>query len=227
MDLEDLKADWARRDVALAAAIRLNSGLVREALAQQRIDRVREAGAMRGFALASWMVLVALLGLYCARTFGEWEVFVPGLLLDIWTIAMGVITLREREALRAVDFGQPPLEIQQELARLRIGRARTVKWAFLTGQILWWIPLFIVLFRGLLGVNLFMVSDFMPKFIAVNLIAGLAFIPLALFAGRLIGPRAAGSRFAGAFLDAITGRDMAEARAIAGRMARFQEEAVA
>jgi hypothetical protein len=95
-------------------------------------------------------------------------------------------------------------------------------WAFLTGQIVWWIPLAIVAFKGLFGVDLYTVSAFMPKFMAINLALGLAFIPVVLLVGRFIGPRLADSRFSNGVIDAITGRDLAEARAIARRMDSFQ-----
>jgi hypothetical protein len=149
------------------------------------------------------------------------------LLLDAWTIVMGIVTIREREALRAVDFGRPPTEIQQRLAALRFERARTFQWAFLTGQVVWWIPLAIVLFRGVLGIDLYTVSDFMPKFMLLNVLGGLAFIPLALLAGRFVRPWLGGSSFSRWVIDALTGRDMAEARALARRIARFEQAGAA
>jgi hypothetical protein len=103
-------------------------------------------------------------------------------------------------------------------------RARTFLWAFLTGQILWWVPFVIVLFKGLLGVDLYRASPFMPTFIAWNLVFGVAFIPAALLIGRWVRPWVAGTRLSNTVLDMLTGADLAEARAALGRIARFQQE---
>jgi hypothetical protein len=48
------------------------------------------------------------------------------------------------------------------------------------------------------------------------------FIPVALAVGRFVGPLIADTHFSRGVIDAITGRDLAEARAIAERMNSFQ-----
>jgi hypothetical protein len=221
-ELEDIRADWAMRDQSLAAAVRVQTNLLRETLTEQRVERVRRYGAMRGVDLVIWIACLAAFGAFLARHFGEWKFFVPAAALQVWTIVNGVVTIREREALRAVNFGLPPTDVQRELARLRLERARSLRWALLTGQVVWWIPLAIVAFKGLLGVDLYTVSAFMPKFMAINLGLGLAFIPAALLAGRFVGPLIADTHFSRGVIDAITGRDLAEARAIAERINSFQ-----
>jgi hypothetical protein len=221
-ELEDIRADWAMRDQSLAAAVRLQTNLMREALTEQRLERVRRYGAMRGFELVLYIGFLAALGVFLARNFGEWKFFIPAAALELWTIVDAVVKIREREALRAVNFGLPPTDVQRQLARLRLERARTVKWELLTGQIVWWIPLAIVAFKGLFGVDLYTVSAFMPKFMAINLGLGLAFIPVALLAGRFVGPLVADTHVSRGVIDAITGRDLAEARAIAERINSFQ-----
>jgi len=225
MDLDDLKAEWARRDQLLMETLRLNASLSREALEVQRLEKIRRAGAMGGFEMAIWIAFLIGFGAFTAHHFGDWKFFLPGLALQVWTIVMGVLTLREREALRAVDFSLPLVEIQSRLAGLRMQRARTLQWALLTGQVLWWVPFVIVLFKGLLGVDLYRVSPFMPTFIAWNLAIGLAVIPMALLVGRLVRPWLAGTAFSNTVLNMVTGADMAEAQAILGRIARFQREA--
>ena len=44
-ELEDIRADWAMRDQSLAAAVRVQTNLLRETLAEQRLEQSR---------LASW-----------------------------------------------------------------------------------------------------------------------------------------------------------------------------
>jgi hypothetical protein len=228
MDLDDLKADWARRDQMLIDSLDRGAALAREALTELHLARLRRHGAMSAAGLLLlWIPFLIGFGAFLAAHFGDWKFFVPALLLDAWTIVVGVITLRERAALLAVDFGRPPMEIQQRLAALRVERASAFKWAFLTGQVVWWIPFAIVLFKGVLGVDLYTVSAFMPKFMALNVLGGVIFIPLSLAAGRLVRPWLAGSPISRFVIDALTGRDMAEARALAERIARFEQPAAA
>jgi len=227
MDLDDLRADWARRDRMLVEALNLNADLARETLTDQYWQRLRRRGAMSGGGLWVWIAFLLGFGAFLVDHFGDWKFFVPALLLDAWTIVMGIVTLAEREALRAVDFGRPPMEIQQRLAALRMQRARTFQWAFLTGQVVWWIPFAIVLFKGVLNVDLYAVSDFMPKFMAINVLGGLIFIPLALAGARLARPWLAKYTFWRGLIDAVTGRDLAEARAMADRVARFDPTSAA
>ncbi|MGA2951252.1 MAG: hypothetical protein ABSD80_03355 [Caulobacteraceae bacterium] len=222
-DLEALRADWAERDQRLTAAIRLSLDLQRLSAADSGKAALRRAGAFRGLDMVIWIAFLAGFGAFLASHFGQWRFFVPALALQVWTLAMGVVTLREREALLAVDFSRPPAELQPHLAKLRIERARALRWALLTGQVVWWIPFTIVVFEGLLGVDLYSVSSFMPKFMAINLIAGLAFIPAALGVGRLIGPRLAAWPGSHKLLDSLLGRDLAEARALAERVAQFEQ----
>jgi hypothetical protein len=221
-ELEDIRADWAMRDQSLAAALRLQTNVLQETLIEQRLERVRRYGAMRGFDLLIYVAFLIACGAFLARNFGEWKFAVPAAALQLWTIVNGAVKFREREALRAVNFGLPPMDVQRQLARLRLERARTFQWALLTGQIVWWIPLAIVTFKGLFGVDLYTVSAFMPKFMAINLGVGLAFIPVTLLVGRLVGPLIADTHVSRGVMDAITGRDLAEARAMARQINSFQ-----
>jgi hypothetical protein len=223
MDLDDLKADWASRDQRLIDSLDGGVALARQALTELHLARLRRHGVMSGVGFfLVWIPFLIGFGAFLAAHFGDWKYFVPALLLDAWTIVMGVITLRERAALLAVDFGLPPLEVQQRLAALRIERARAFKWAFLSGQVVWWIPFAIVVFKGVLGVDLYTVSDFMPKFMALNVLGGLLFVPLALATARFVRPLLAGSSYWRAVIDAATGRDMALARALAKRIEGFE-----
>jgi hypothetical protein len=221
-ELDDIRADWSMRDQSLAAAVRVQTNLLRETLIDRRLESVRRLGAMRGVDLVLYMAFAAAFGVFLVRNIGEWKFVIPAAALELWTIVNAVVKIREREALRAVDFSLPPTDVQQQLARLRIERARTLQWALLTGQIVWWMPAAIVAIKGLFGVDLYTVSAFMPTFMAINLGLGLAFIPAALLAGRFVGPMIADTRVSRGFMDAITGRDLAEARAIAQRMNAFQ-----
>jgi hypothetical protein len=222
MDLEDLRAAWTERDQMLQCALDTQTTLLRSVIVDRDIARLRRVRAMSVFELVVYVSFLAGFGLYLAANWGRWEFFVPGLLLHVWTTAMGAVTFAERAKVREIDFAAPVLDIQKRLAQLRAERAHALQWAFLTGQILWWIPFFIVVCWGVFGVDLYRLSPFMPGFIATNLAVGVALVPLLLWVSRWLGPRLAQSKAGRSLLDSVTGRDLAEARAIAARLERFE-----
>ena len=131
----------------------------------------------------------------------------------------------QRSQLRGLDYGRPVLELQSQVEQIKIARLNTFKWAFLSGQLLWWIPFVMVLFKGLFDVNLYTVSAFMPQFIAWNIAFGGAFIPFALWASRhLVGRLGESPRFQ-KFTDGIAGSDVVVARIFLGKLAQFGREA--
>ncbi|HVV32232.1 MAG TPA: hypothetical protein VHC73_03300 [Vitreimonas sp.] len=225
MDLEDLKNEWDKRDAELRQSLQTQQRLSRALLAETQLQRLRRHDGMTAIELIIYVGFIIFFGATAASSWGHWTVFVPTVLLDIWTIAMGAITFAERARLRAVDFTAPVLDIQKRLAALQAERARAVQWAFLTGQILWWTPFFLVLFWALLRVDLLAASEFMRGFVAINVAVGLALIPLLLWAAHVLGPQLAKSNIGRSVLDSVTGRDLAEARAIARRLAQFESAA--
>jgi hypothetical protein len=223
VNIDDLRNEWAARNAKLEAMLRLNTQMLRDSWREKHRGDLEE----RGYGVMEVLVLVPvlfLLGNFAGNHFGEWRFFLPAVALYLWTLVMLVVGIVQRAALRKVDYARPVVELQRELAMLRRQRITTFKWAFLTGQVVWWIPLMIVLFKGAFGVDLFAVSDFMPRFIAFNLLGGLAFIPLAIWlAGRYGGrlEKVGGLR---RIVDSLAGSDMKQANAFLERLARFDGE---
>jgi hypothetical protein len=133
--------------------------------------------------------------------------------------------IRNRKAVRDLDYGMPLVTLQAKVEGLKMERVRAFKWAFLTGQVVWSMPFLIVLFEGLFGVDLYSVSDFMPRFIAWNVIGGIAFIPIAIVASRKLGGHLQRNTLFARFTDAIAGRDVVAAREFLARLERFEREA--
>jgi serine/threonine-protein kinase len=225
MELEDLRAEWASRDQKLQQNLDNQRVLMRELVAERTLAKLRRPDGLNLFELTIYVVFVVSFGAFLAANWGRWEFFIPALALDIWTIAMGAVTIMERAKLARIDFSAPVLDIQKRLASLRAERARMFQWAFLTGQLLWWIPFVIVVSWGLWSVNLYTVSDFMPTFIAWNIAVGVGLIPALWLASRWVGPWLANSKIGHSMVDAVTGRDLAEARSLAARLARFESVA--
>lgn len=227
MTLDDLKAEWAKRDEALARSLHVNTSLLRDSLIDARRAKIRRHAEMGPFNTVVWILTLILMGSFVANHWGEWRFVVPAAAIHIWTIAMGAIGFHQRAQLDAIDYGAAPTHIQQRLAAIREQRAHVVQWAFLTGQVIWWIPFFIVFMKGALDVDLYALSEFMRTFLAVNIAIGLAFIPIALFGARILSTRLRGNSAWRSFIDGVAGRDLSEARALAQRLAKFEEEAAA
>jgi hypothetical protein len=225
MTLQDLKDEWESRDRQLAEAIRLNAALLRETYLDKQRAEVMKRSPFGKFQFAIWIATLALLGAFIARHIAEPRFLIPALLLDGWTLAMGIAAIRQGRAMRELDFGEPPIVLQKKLEMLRIARLRTFRWGFLSGQVLWYVPFLIILFRALLGVDLYAVSEFMPRFMAWNVAGGLAFIPLAIWLSKRYGAGLERSTLGRHLLDSLAGRDVATAREFLARLARFEADA--
>jgi hypothetical protein len=224
VNLEQLRDEWAARDEALGKAIRLNAWLARDAWLEKQRAALVKLGPLNWFERATWIVTLILLGAFLAKHYDDMKFFIPALLLQAWTIATGVAGIRQRQAMRELDLGEPLVALQKKFETLKLQRLQTLKWAFLTGQVLWWVPFVLVLFKGVLGVNLYAVSDFMPRFIAWNIAAGLLFIPFALWLTDRYGATLRRMKFGERFTDLLAGADIAAARAFLDRLARFESE---
>jgi hypothetical protein len=224
MDLDRMRSEWAARDAKLQESLRVNTWLLGETWLDKHQVKLRRADPAFYFELAVSVAVLALLGIFIANHVHQMRFLIPALALDAWTLVMLVVGIRDRAALADLDYGMPLVAVQSQLEKIRMARMRHFKWAFLTGQIVWWIPLVIVLFRGLLGVDLYAVSDFMPRFMAYNVAGGLAFIPLAMWLSKRYG--AILQRLPGLkrIADSIAGRDVADARQYLEKLQRFEKE---
>lgn len=187
MELETMKATWAEYDRKLDRSIRLNERV----LLNLQIGRVR--WPLRRFALlmgTGAMVLAlmaATLGQFLYANWAEARFAAPAALLDAWVIAMLSASVRQFLMAVRIDYDQPVAGIQRQIEALRIVRTRVVQWAVLSGQFVWWMPFVIVAVKGWLGVDAYELLG-MP-FVLSNVVAGLAVIPLALWAARRFGAR--------------------------------------
>src|SRR5262249_3977793 len=131
MDLDDLKAEWAKRDQALQQSLQTQAKLSRALLVETQLQKLRGHAGMNAVELVFYIAFVVFFGATAAASWGHWNIFALTVLLDAWTIAMGAVTFIERARLHAVDFGAPVLDIQKRLAALQAERARAFQWAFL------------------------------------------------------------------------------------------------
>ena len=223
LTLDDLKNEWLARDRQLESSLRMNTLLLREALLEKHSTRVGRATTGSLFQILFSIPFLAFFGCFISRHIDQSAFLIPAVLLQIWTVVMLALTIQQRGALRDLDYSRPVVALQGEIEQIKIARLRTFKWAFLTGQLLWWIPFVLVVFKAL-GVDLFTVSAFMPRFIAWNLAFGVAFIPFALWASKLLVGRLGSSPRFQQFTDSIAGSDIAVARGFLAKLAQFERD---
>ena len=224
LTLDDLKTEWMARDRQLETQLRMNTLMLRETLLDKHGAKLGSATRGNVFQILFTIPFLAFFGWFIARHIGEPAFLLPALLLQIWTVVMLALNIHQRNQLRGLDYGRPVLELQRQIEQIKIARLNTFKWAFLTGQLLWWIPFVLVLFKGLLGVNLYTVSDFMPSFIAWNIAFSVTFVPFALWASKLLSGRLGALPRFQKFTDGIAGSDVTVAREFLRKLEGFGRE---
>jgi hypothetical protein len=222
--LEELRNEWSDRSRRLDERLRLSAHLLRDDWIERQRRRLWNLGPFGKFSMAVYIATMLLLGHFLGTHANQPALFVTALVLDVWVIAEGIAKVRQQEALRNLDYGLPLLELQARVEALRIARIRSFNRAFLTGQIVWWIPLVVVVFAGAFGVNLYLSPQF-RAFAAWNLAGGIAFIPLAIWLSRRYGERFSRSSIVRHIADSIAGRDIAVARETLEKLRRFGSDA--
>jgi hypothetical protein len=223
MELDDLRREWMHRDKRLEQLLSISARALQEhnvARFEEEFERRSRTGIVYW---VSFVLTMTLLGTFLADEAGEVRFCAPALLLLIWVVAVHVSTLLDRDALRRLNFAAPVVELQLELEKLRQRRLRAFKWTLLTGQIVWCVPFMIVLFRGLFGIDLYLVSDAIRGVMFTSVLGGLAFIPVAIWASaKCVAQFKESPRFQ-RILDSLAGRDIQHSLAFVRRLEEFRE----
>ena len=221
MELDELKQKWVEYDAKLEKSIRLNTRLLRESNLA-RVDAALKP-LSHGIVLHGILNLPAvfLLGSFLGDHIAEPRFAAPAALLLACSIAILNAGIRQFVTLRTLDYGAPTLAIQKRLAALRVNRIRTTKWILLASPLLW-TPLLIVSIKGFLGVDPYAFLD--GKWLAGNLLFGLAFLVGMLWLSRRLGGRWERSRVVRGLMDAIAGRSLAAAAGALEEIERFERE---
>ncbi|HYW12435.1 MAG TPA: hypothetical protein VE871_10760 [Longimicrobium sp.] len=181
MELDEMKQSWQAYDRKLDASLELNAHLLRITMlgrAQTAVGRL------------SWLLAVELLGALAAlvwlvsftvRHAGEARFAVPGAMLGLCALALAITAGRQFAVLRELDYGQPVLAIQSRLEALRLERLRGTLVALVLGPLLW-VPALIVLVKGVLGVDAYVL--FSQAWILANVLFGGAVLAGAVWASR-------------------------------------------
>ena len=221
MELQDLKNRWAEYDRKLDASLRLNTRILREINLDRVDSALKRLTRLIVFELLLDLAAVIALGAFIVSHIGEVRFLAPAVLLDVCAIGFVITSIRQLVALNSLDYSAPVVAIQKQLGVLRIERIRVTKWVLLLSPLLW-TPLLIVALEGLFGVDAFRFLD--GTWLAANLLFGLAFIPLMLWAARRLADRWQGSPLLQSLMDDLAGRSLIDAAGFLGTLSHFEEE---
>jgi hypothetical protein len=221
MNFEALQTQWANYDQKLEANLRLNQKLLRDSVlsktnsALQRLTRSIVVELFVGLATA------IVLGLFIGAHLGEPLFLLPAILLHVFVIFQVAFDGYQWNTLRNLDFSAPIPEAQKKLARLRVQRIQVAKWTLWVAPLLW-VPLLIVSFKGLFGLDVY--ATFSTPWLIANVLFGVAVIPLMIGLSRRYADRMNRSPRVQRLMDDIAGRDLTEAKAFVDELSNFDKE---
>jgi hypothetical protein len=181
MELEHLKAIWDESEGGPATR-RIDAAT----LSRTR-GRVGRLGVFVHLDLAQDVVALAATGWFALAHLGEPRFVLPALVLFAGLAFHLVSGLRQRAALRAIDWGGPVAGIQERLAALRVERVRAARLLLLFAPLVF-VPLLVVAAKGLLGVDVWTVPA-VRAWLVANLAFGAAFLAIGLFLTRVLSSR--------------------------------------
>ena len=218
MELDELKTLWTAQNHKLDAVIRLNRQLLDAPIKDQARSALnRLAGWTVVNAIGVWAG-VPLMGIFIAHPHTSLKFVVPALFLDAYSVASMIMLIRQVVAIRRLDYSQPVTSIQKQLEALRIMRIRSSRWIWMTMPLMW-PPVIIVAAKGLLGLDLYVLS---PGWLIVNGVLGLAMIPLIWWMAHRV--ERSNSPTMQRLLHHIGGRNLNAATAFLASIADFEEE---
>jgi hypothetical protein len=216
MELDELKEKWAEHDRKLDESLRLNRQLLRELYTRRARFALWRLAAMLAVGAVFMLIVVVWLGHFIA-TYHSMPRFVwPAVMLDVMAIAaLGALNAQIGMALN-INYNQPVAVIQKRLETLRKFRIRYTQAICLTTA-LTWAPVFIVLMKVFLGVDVYRV--FGTTWILTNIAFGLAFVAAGVWVFKKYEPR-----ISPRFLRDLAGYNLSAASGFLATLAEFENE---
>ena len=211
MELDDLKTAWSQQ------ALQIN--LLR---AEQTAQRIAPAMTRLRLSISIELTLVAIvvvaLGSFTYDHRMQTVLAVSGIVLMLYALAYVQGLIRQLIAIARVRGAGPVVSLQRDLERVRLVRTATTFGAILVGPLMW-LPMLAVAVSAAFGSDLYAIL--LPAYLATNVLAGAAVIPIAVVVSRrYVGESPIGRAIA----DAVSGRDLRAARAYAASLNRFEND---
>jgi hypothetical protein len=221
MELDELQKRWAEHDRKLDQSIRLNRQLLRETYTRRARFALWRLAGMLALGSISLLAVISSLGVFIYK-YGSMPRFLwPAVFLDLLAIgALATLTAQIALALR-IDYNQPIASIQRRLETLRRLRIRYTQAICVTAT-LTWMPIFIVVMKVFLGVDVYRV--FGAGWLVTNVAFGVALLGLGIWLFKKYGPRMNSSRFGQQLLRDLGGYNLNAAAGFLATLADFEHE---
>lgn len=221
MELDELKEKWEEHDRKLDLSLRLNQRLLRDShSARARFALWRLAGMLALGSIAILAVIVRL-GRFIAVNWSAPRFVVPAMALDMMAIAALAAFIAQMGLALTMDYSQPIAQIQKRLETLRKLRIRYVQAIFLTST-LTWAPIFIIVMKAALGVDVYRAFD--TTWLVANVAIGLAILAIGLWLARKFGSRLASTAFGRQFLRDLAGYNLNAASRFISSIEEFERD---
>lgn len=221
MDLDALQEKWKEHDRKLDLSIRLNRQLLRETKINQTQSALKRL--LVGLSIEAVIDFLPLipLGSFLYDHRLEWQFFLPALVLHLLAIANFGTLIRQIVLIQEIDYSNPVIVIQKQLETLRIVRIRHIQAIFLCAVLLW--PLMLIVgMKGLLGLDAYRLLG--PNYLIVNILAGIAIIPLALALSRRFSKRLRRLGFLQSLMRDLAGQSLNRANEFLATLSEFEAE---
>jgi len=180
-------------------------------------------GTSRGTLLGLMFLIV--LGRFIYEHWAEPRFALPAIALHVWVIVYVITSIWQMVRAFQIHFDQLVTAVQRQIESLRVMRLRAIRWALLTGQLVWWIPLLTVTLKGFWDLDSYRI--FGTGFLIVNLVAGVAVIPAAVWASNKFGERMDRSPTIQRLMREVTGYNLRAASQSLATLTEFENEASA
>jgi hypothetical protein len=220
MELDELKNVWAENNRQLAASMRLNTLLLQRnnlQIAGRSLQRLAYGLAAE---LAVNLIALMLIGSFAAGHVGEPRFLVPAVLLGIYMVALVAAGIRSIVQAGTIDYDETVVAIQKRLEALRLLRIRTTLATLLFAPLMW-VPLLIVVTRGIFGIDLY--AHVSSTWLAANVLFGLAVVPLGIITARRFRNRFGQNSAMQSLADHVAGQSLVAARDALDSIRRFEE----
>jgi len=187
MDIDVLREKWVEQDRKLDESIHMNGRLLTMANMNRTQPPLRRFALLAGLGTLLGLMFLIILGGFIYKHWAEPRFALPAIALHVWVIAYVVTSIRQMVAAFQIHFDQPVTAVQKQIESLRMMRLRVLRWALLTGQLVWWIPLLIVALKEFWDVDAYRILG--PGFLIANLGFGVVIIPAAVWASNKFGER--------------------------------------
>ncbi|MDZ4754751.1 MAG: hypothetical protein SGJ11_09670 [Phycisphaerae bacterium] len=221
MQLDDLKEAWAAHGAVMERSLAIDERLLREVLLRKVKFAIAPHVLWRALEVALGIAaMLAVVSVLVAHTAEPRYLIVAGA-LAVFTFAMTAMTAYLLVRSLQLDYDGPVATIQRTVERIKLAEYRVFKWALLGGVVMW-LPVLLVLFEALTGINALGRVDLV--WLVSNLLFGVVFLAIGQALSRKYVERRDLKPWARRLVDALAGRPLQRVAAHLAELSRFERE---